>query len=147
MGSSRNKEITRTYLRKVVCRLKRNRWKEESHVLYHILDSECSVSTMNNNGFFLLMVDLHLCALPNAIGIMERLCFCALSPRVVELWCNIQQPHLKACHQIEPSTLHRCIQIANGGMPGDETRSRKYCYDSQSMHLVRKGCHVDQWLA
>lgn len=143
MTSSRNKEIPGTHLKKVVCRPKRGRWKEESHVLHRILDSECSGSTMNDNGFFLLMVYLHLCALPNATGITERLCFCALSPRVVELWCNNQQPHLKACHQIELNTLHNYIQTANGEMPENESRSRKYSYGSQSMHSVNKGCRVD----
>lgn len=64
------------------------------------------------------MAYLHLCALPNAMGKMKRLCFCALSPGVVELWGSQQQPHLKACHQIEPSTLHHSIQIADGGSQG-----------------------------
>lgn len=94
--------------------------KRKSNILHHILASECSGSTINNNGFFLLKAYLHFCGLPNAMGIMERLCFCAPSPRVVELCCNNQQPHLKTHHQIEPSTLHHYIQIADGGMPGNE---------------------------
>lgn len=59
MGSSRNKEIPGTHLKEVVSSLKSGRWKEESCVLYHMLGSECSGSTMNDNGFSLLMVYLH----------------------------------------------------------------------------------------
>lgn len=111
-----NKEIPGTHLKEIVCRLEGGRSKEESNVLFHILESECSRSTMNSNGFLLLMAYLHLCTLPNAMGVMERLCFCALSP-AVELWCSNQHPHLKACHQLELSTLYHCIQIANGRVP------------------------------
>lgn len=112
-----NKEIPGTHLKEIVCRLEGGRSKEESDVLFQVLEAECSGSTMNSNGFLLLMAFLHLCTLPNAMGDMERLCFCALSPAVVELWCNNQHPHLKARHQIELSTLYHCIQIANGQVP------------------------------
>lgn len=105
-------------------RLERGRSREESDVLYHIPDSVFSRSTMNGNGCFLYMAYLHLCALPNAMGIMERLCFSALSPGVVELWNNSQPLHLKACHQMELSTLHHHIQTANGRVPGNERRAR-----------------------
>lgn len=112
-----NKDIAGTHLKEIVCRLEGSRSKEESNVLFQILESECSGSTMNSNGFFPLVAFLHLYTLPNAMGEMERLCFCALSPAVVELWYNNQHPHLKACHQIELRTLYHCIQIANGQVP------------------------------
>lgn len=73
---------------------------------------------------------------------MERPCLCALSPRVVELWCNNQQPHLKVCHQIEPSTLHHYIQIASGGMPESERRSRKHSYG----WFQEQALSVDHWV-
>lgn len=118
--SLRNQGLPVSPLVESICRPKEGRSKWEGNVLHLILASQCSGSTMSDNGFFLLTAYLHLCGLPNATGIMERPCLCALSPRVVELWCNNQQPHLKACHQIEPSTLHHYIQIAGGGMPERE---------------------------
>lgn len=62
-----NEEIPGTHLKEIVCKLEGSRIKEESDVLFQILESECSRSTMNSNGFLLLMAFLHLCTLPNAM--------------------------------------------------------------------------------
>lgn len=86
----------------------------------------------------------HPRALPSAMGRMERLCFCAPSPRVAELWCTNQQPHLKACHQIELSALQQCIQIANGRVPGGERRSRRLLF--QECALTDERMPIGHWV-